>query len=52
MHHRGIDRWQHSHVFSHDKKHIERKTLIVVIITISMMVIGWGMDIKSTGQQS
>jgi cation diffusion facilitator family transporter len=45
MHLSNIDQWQHQHSFNADKQHIEKKTMIVVIITCSMMIIeiifGW-----------
>lgn len=33
----NIDEWRHHHSFGEDKEHIEKKTLIVVIITILTM---------------
>jgi cation diffusion facilitator family transporter len=45
MHQERIDLWQHQHTFNIDKKKIEKKTLIVVIITFTMMIaeilFGW-----------
>lgn len=38
MHQDHIQRWQHRHVFNADKKHLEQKTLIVVVITFVMMI--------------
>ena len=31
----NIEQWQHQHTFGEDKKLIEKKTLIVVIITFA-----------------
>jgi len=45
VHQHQIDLWQHQHIFSAGKQHIEKKTLIVIIITFTMMVaeifFGW-----------
>ena len=45
MHREEIERWQHRHVFNVEKKSIERRTLIVVIITLITMaaeiIFGW-----------
>lgn len=45
MHQERIDLWQHQHTFNIDKKKIEKKTLVVVIITFTMMIaeilFGW-----------
>jgi cation diffusion facilitator family transporter len=45
MHNEYIENWQHRHSFNSDKQHIERKTTIVVAITLFTMVIeilfGW-----------
>lgn len=45
MHRERINLWQHQHTFNIDKKKIENKTLIVVIITFTMMIaeilFGW-----------
>lgn len=35
----NIEQWQHNHSFGENKEHIEKKTLIVVIITIVTMII-------------
>ncbi len=34
----NIAQWQHHHSFRPDKEHIEKKTLIVVLITVFMMI--------------
>ena len=48
MHHQQIKSWQHQHTFNVEKKAIEKRTLIVVIITLAMMIteilIGWGLN--------
>ncbi|PKN65801.1 MAG: cation transporter [Deltaproteobacteria bacterium HGW-Deltaproteobacteria-12] len=45
MHHEQIELWQHQHVFNVEKKTIEKRTLIVVIVTFITMVaeiiFGW-----------
>ncbi|MEN6468583.1 MAG: CDF family Co(II)/Ni(II) efflux transporter DmeF [Smithella sp.] len=45
MHNEHIELWQHHHVFNVDKKAIEKRTLIVVIITFVTMIaeilFGW-----------
>lgn len=45
MHHQQLELWQHHHRFNLDKQQVERQTLVVVIITVSMMiaeiVFGW-----------
>jgi cation diffusion facilitator family transporter len=45
MHHEQIDLWQHQHVFNVEKKAIEKRTLIVVILTFITMIaeifFGW-----------
>lgn len=45
MHQHQIELWQHQHTFNIDKKHIEKRTLIVVIITFVTMIaeiyFGW-----------
>ncbi|MFO7666427.1 MAG: CDF family Co(II)/Ni(II) efflux transporter DmeF [Desulfobacterales bacterium] len=45
MHNEQIELWQHHHIFNVDKKAIERRTLIVVIITFVTMIaeilFGW-----------
>jgi cation diffusion facilitator family transporter len=45
MHNEQIEWWQHHHVFNVDKKAIEKRTLIVVIITFVTMIaeilFGW-----------
>ncbi len=45
MHFKKIQRWQHPHYFNEDKKFAERKTLFVVLLTLSTMlfeiVYGW-----------
>lgn len=45
MHNEHIELWQHHHVFNVDKKAIEKRTLIVVIITFITMIaeilFGW-----------
>lgn len=38
MHLKRIDLWQHQHTFNIDKSKIEKRTLIVVIITFTMMI--------------
>ena len=38
MHRNQIELWQHSHIFTIDKKQIEKRTLIVVLITFLMMI--------------
>jgi len=38
MHKEQIERWQHPHVFNTEKKTVEKRTLIVVIITFVMMI--------------
>ncbi|MRR16187.1 MAG: cation transporter [Deltaproteobacteria bacterium] len=45
MHNEQIELWQHHHVFNAEKKAVEKRTLIVVIITFATMVaeilVGW-----------
>ncbi len=45
MHNHGLELWEHHHVFSGAKKDSERKTLIVVLLTVTMMaaeiLAGW-----------
>jgi cation diffusion facilitator family transporter len=45
MHQQHIESWQHQHAFNIEKKAIEKRTLIVVIITFVMMIVeilvGW-----------
>lgn len=45
MHQQHIRHWRHDHLFNQDKQQVERKTSIVVIITLIMMVteifFGW-----------
>ncbi len=45
MHNNSLHLWQHQHIFKIDKQQIEKKTLLVVIITFLMMiseiVVGW-----------
>lgn len=45
MHKREIELWRHHHVFNGEKKHIEKRTLIVVLITLATMFVeilfGW-----------
>ncbi len=45
MHENQLKKWQHEHSFSMNKKHLEKVTLIVVIITFAMMIaeilFGW-----------
>ena len=45
MHNEQIELWHHSHIFNADKKAIEKRTLIVVIITFVTMIaeilFGW-----------
>lgn len=45
MHNEQIELWQHHHIFNVDKKAIEKRTLIVVIITFVTMIaeifVGW-----------
>jgi cation diffusion facilitator family transporter len=45
MHHEQIALWQHQHTFNVEKKGIEKRTSIVVIITFVMMIaeilVGW-----------
>jgi len=45
MHLTEIHRWQHHHYFNQEKKSVERKTLFVVLLTLSTMFIeiiaGW-----------
>jgi cation diffusion facilitator family transporter len=45
MHHDHIERWQHQHTFNVNKQHIEKRTLIVVVMTFIMMIaeifFGW-----------
>ncbi|MHB8136986.1 MAG: CDF family Co(II)/Ni(II) efflux transporter DmeF [Smithellaceae bacterium] len=45
MHNEQIELWQHHHIFNADKKAIEKRTLIVVIITFVTMIaeilFGW-----------
>ncbi len=45
MQHDHIEQWQHRHTFNVDKKHIENRTRLVVIITFIMMIaeifFGW-----------
>lgn len=39
MHSQSLDEWRHSHVFHHDTDHGERRTLYVVVLTATMMVV-------------
>jgi Co/Zn/Cd efflux system component len=45
MHHEKIELWQHHHTFNVEKKAIEKRTLIVVIVTFVTMIaeilFGW-----------
>jgi cation diffusion facilitator family transporter len=45
MHKENIELWQHHHTFNTDKQAVEKRTLIVVIITFAMMIgeilFGW-----------
>jgi cation diffusion facilitator family transporter len=45
MHHENIGLWQHGHIFNTGKQAVERRTLIVVVITLAMMageiLFGW-----------
>jgi cation diffusion facilitator family transporter len=45
MHQTHIESWQHEHTFNSNKQHIEKRTLVVVIITFVMMIaeilFGW-----------
>ena len=45
MHNEQIELWQHHHLFNADKKAVEKRTLIVVIITFVTMIaeilFGW-----------
>lgn len=45
MHKEQIERWTHHHAFNGDKKHIEKRTFIVVAITLAAMfaeiLFGW-----------
>ncbi len=45
MHNENIELWEHHHVFNAEKKAVEKRTLVVVIITFIMMVaeifFGW-----------
>lgn len=45
MHNEQIELWQHNHLFNADKKAVEKRTLIVVIITFVTMIaeilFGW-----------
>jgi cation diffusion facilitator family transporter len=45
MHYQNVELWQHHHAFSDEKKAIEKRTAIVVIITFVMMIaeilFGW-----------
>ena len=45
MHRHQIELWQHQHIFNSEKKLLEKKTLIVVIITFMTMIaeilVGW-----------
>ncbi len=45
MHNEQIELWQHHHIFNADKKAVEKRTLIVVIITFVTMIaeilFGW-----------
>ena len=45
MHNEQIELWQHHHIFNTEKKAVEKRTLIVVIITFVTMVaeilVGW-----------
>jgi cation diffusion facilitator family transporter len=38
MHHEQIELWQHLHIFNAEKKSIEARTLMVVIVTFSTMI--------------
>jgi cation diffusion facilitator family transporter len=40
MHTRSLDRWQHDHIFGQDQQRVgERRTLIVIAVTATMMVV-------------
>src|SRR5512137_2326581 len=45
MHGQNIKLWQHQHIFSVEKRAIEKRTFIVVVITFVMMIaeilVGW-----------
>lgn len=45
MHHEQIELWQHHHLFNSEKKAVEKRTLIVVVVTFVTMVaeilFGW-----------
>ena len=45
MHNEKIELWQHHHTFNSEKKAIEQRTLMVVIITFATMIaeisFGW-----------
>ncbi|MDP2749561.1 MAG: CDF family Co(II)/Ni(II) efflux transporter DmeF [Nanoarchaeota archaeon] len=45
MHQNHLEKWQHQHTFSADKKNLEKATLVVVILTFVMMIaeilFGW-----------
>jgi cation diffusion facilitator family transporter len=45
MHQEQIERWQHHHLFNAEKKAVEKRTLIVVIVTLVTMIaeilFGW-----------
>ena len=40
MHTKSLDRWQHDHIFGQDRQRVgERRTLIVIAVTATMMVV-------------
>jgi cation diffusion facilitator family transporter len=40
MHKQSVDRWQHDHIFGQDQQRVgERRTLIVIAVTATMMVV-------------
>jgi Co/Zn/Cd efflux system component len=40
MHTESLDRWQHDHIFGQDQQRVgERRTLIVIAVTATMMVV-------------
>ena len=45
MHKTNLDPWRHHHLFNVEKRHVERRTFVVVIITLITMVaeilFGW-----------
>ncbi len=45
MHNEQIELWQHHHVFNDEKKAVEKRTMVVVIITfitmVAEIVVGW-----------